>query len=145
MKLERVIERVFDAYLPVSEESGHLLTRVVDSDAEVMGDPELLVQLLTNLVDNALAHSGPGSRIQIEAYEDDRKVVLAVRDSGCGVPEDELGRLTRRFHRLDSSRHMPGQGLGLSLVAAITALHEGELMIGSNHPGLAVRVALPTL
>lgn len=145
LKLERVIERVFEAYLPVSEETGHELMRIVDSDAEVMGDPELLVQLLTNLIDNALAHSGTGSRIQIEAYEDDRKIILAVRDTGHGVPEGELGRLTRRFHRLDSSRQTPGQGLGLSLVAAITALHEGELVIASNHPGLAVRIVLPML
>lgn len=145
LKLERVIERVFEAYLPVSEETGHELIRIVDSDAEVMGDPELLVQLLTNLIDNALTHSGTGSRIQIEAYEDDRKVILAVRDTGHGVPEGELSRLTRRFHRLDSSRQTPGQGLGLSLVAAITALHEGELVIASNHPGLAVRIVLPML
>ena len=122
----------------VTEQPGDL--KFGDANRQTM-----LAQVVASMIDNALTHSGTGSRIQIEAYEDDRKVILAVRDTGHGVPEGELSRLTRRFHRLDSSWQTPGQGLGLSLVAAITALHEGELVIASNHPGLAVRIVLPML
>ena len=143
VKLGDVVDRVFEAYQPASEESGHILTQLVDSDAEVIGDPELLVQMLSNLVDNALAHAGSGARIQIGAYDEGSKSVLAVRDDGRGVPADQVERITRRFYRLDSSRNTPGQGLGLALVAAITALHEGELVIGPN-PVSYTHLTLPT-
>lgn len=141
VKLGEVVDRVFEAYQPAGEESGHILTRHVDSGAEVVGDPELLVQLLSNLVDNALAHAGEGTHIRIELYDEGPTTVLAVRDNGRGVPQDQVGRITRRFYRLDSSRNTPGQGLGLALVAAIAALHDADLAIEPNSPGLAVRIA----
>ncbi len=141
MKLGEVVDRVFEAYQPAGEESGHTLTRHVDSHAEVVGDPELLVQLLSNLVDNALAHAGEGAHIRIEVHDEGAATVLAVRDDGRGVPQDQIGRITRRFYRLDSSRSTPGQGLGLALVAAIATLHDADLAIEPNYPGLAVRIA----
>ncbi len=141
VKLGEVVDRVFEAYQPAGEESGHTLTRHVDSDAEVVGDPELLVQLLSNLIDNALVHAGEGAHIRIEVQDEGAVTVLAVRDDGRGVPQDQIGRITRRFYRLDSSRNTPGQGLGLALVAAIAALHEADLSIEPNDPGLAVRIA----
>ena len=67
------------------------------------------------------------------------------RDNGPGVPASELPKLTQRFYRLDKSRHLPGNGLGLSIVAAIAALHGGSLEIEDAAPGLCVRLAAQSL
>jgi signal transduction histidine kinase len=67
---------------------------------------------------------------------EDGESVLAVADDGPGIPPEEHDRVTRRFVRLESSRHSPGTGLGLSLVAAVARLHEAKFAFDDNHPGL---------
>ena len=65
---------------------------------------------------------------------------MTIADDGPGVPEDERGRITRRFYRLDRSRSTPGDGLGLSMVAAIADLHGATLAFSGNDPGLKVEM-----
>jgi len=67
-------------------------------------------------------------------------MVLAVSDDGPGIPAAERANVTRRFYRLDKSRHTPGSGLGLALVKAIGDLHGAVLQLDDNHPGLIVRL-----
>ena len=69
--------------------------------------------------------------------------MLRVADTGPGIPAEERGKVLQRLYRLDRSRHTPGNGLGLSLVEAVVALHGGHLALADNGPGLRVDVTLP--
>jgi len=70
-------------------------------------------------------------------------VSIVVQDDGPGIPADERAKVITRFYRLDRSRSLPGNGLGLSIVAAISRLHGGTVSLADAHPGLAVRITLP--
>ena len=68
---------------------------------------------------------------------------IAVIDNGPGMRPEELDKVTQRFYRLDKSRHLPGNGLGLSIVAATATSHGGRLALEDNAPGLVARLVLP--
>ncbi|MGE0801460.1 MAG: ATP-binding protein, partial [Lautropia sp.] len=107
----------------------------------VLGDRDLLAGALANLIENALKYGGAGATIRVDAVYDDGEIVLTVADDGPGVPDQELGRLGTRFHRLD--RGAPGFGLGLTSVRAVVLLHDGSLQFADAGPGLLVRMRLP--
>ena len=138
--LSELVERVAQAYQPAMEDVGRRFSAEVKPDVWVLGDRELLAQLLTNLIDNALVHTPPGTAIGVSLLLDDRHPTIIVADGGPGVPANQRGKILTRFYRLDASRHTPGAGLGLALVAAIAALHGAELSIEDNTPGLRVRL-----
>jgi signal transduction histidine kinase len=106
--------------------------------AFVRGNRNLISQALANLVDNAIKYTPPGGRVTVGIETRESGPALVVADTGPGIPSDERGRVTGRFVRLESSRHSPGTGLGLSLVAAVARMHEAELMLTDNKPGLRV-------
>jgi len=109
----------------------------------VLGDRQLLAQVLINLAENAMRHTPPGAAIEISVLEREGHVVLQVRDNGPGIPEADRARVLRRFVRLESSRSTPGHGLGLSLVAAIADAHGAALTLGDAGPGLIVTLTFP--
>jgi two-component system sensor histidine kinase TctE len=109
----------------------------------VRGDALLLEELLNNLLDNALRYAGPGAELTVQVGMQGRQAQLTVRDTGPGVPDDELPQLAQRFHRLPGSAP-GGSGLGLAIVKEIAQLHEGTLSISPLAPhGLSVSVCLP--
>ena len=111
-----------------------------------MGDRDLLFQALSNLLDNAIKYTPPGGEIRLGLAQlsQPARIDLSVCDNGPGVADGEYTQLSRRFYRVDSSRSEPGNGLGLSLVEAVTALHQGELRFSANHPsGLCAVMGFP--
>jgi signal transduction histidine kinase len=96
-----------------------------------------------NLVDNALKYAGGGATVHVRATEEADTVSLIVQDDGPGVPLAERSRVIERFYRLDRSRSLPGNGLGLSIVAAVASLHWGTLYLSDAAPGLIARIVLP--
>ena len=88
-----------------------------------------------NLLDNAVKYAPDRGRIQVESRREGDEAGVIVTDSGPGVPEDMLEKVTQRFFRADSSRNTPGTGLGLSLVEAVAKLHQGRLVLENRHPG----------
>jgi signal transduction histidine kinase len=134
---------VAEAFGPAAEDLGGRLELQCSEPAIVDGDPELLTQMLVNLVENALRHGGPGVAvtIRIDGSMNDRQV--SVLDTGPGVPEAERERLFDRFYRLERSRSTPGSGLGLALVAAVARLHGAEVSVHNLQPGLEARVSFP--
>lgn len=136
-----------DIYGPLVEETGgRMTTQAADGAAGplmVLGQAELLTQALSNLIDNAVTHGGPGVSVSVQAVRDGGQVVLSVADDGPGVPADERDQVLRRFHRLDRSRSQPGSGLGLTMAAAAARAHGGELRLSDNGPGLRVELRLP--
>jgi signal transduction histidine kinase len=135
-----VMDRVAQAYRPVAEDEGKIFESHIAPGIFIMGDGELLAQLFTNLVENAINHTLPGTRIVMSLVPTDDRAVATVADDGAGIPEAERQNVLKRFYRLDASRATTGAGLGLALVAAIAQLHEAELRIGDARPGLIVSV-----
>ncbi len=142
--LSAVAESVADAYRPDAEEAGHRLVTAVASGIVVHGDQELLTQAVANLVENALRHTPAGTRIGVRLSRDrGSEACLGVEDDGPGVEAKHLPRLAHRFYRGDRSRTTPGNGLGLSLVAAVAELHGAKLRLEDAGPGLRVRLVFP--
>lgn len=142
--LSTLAETVCDGFLPAVYDSGRILTWSVAPDIGVLGDRELLAQVMANLLDNAIVHTPAGTAIALGLTATDGMACLFVADSGPGVSPGDSLRLTRRFFRGEASRTTPGNGLGLSLVAAVAHAHGGQIMIDGSR-GLRVTIALPKL
>ena len=143
--LSEILSRVFHAYFPVAEDADHVLTAQIEPALKVKGDAELLIQAITNLIENALVHTPTGSHIGLSIKRTSGVVVMTVADDGPGIPIDERDKVLRRFYRLDASRHSPGVGLGLAIVAAIASLHKAQLSLADNGPGLCVQMTFREL
>ncbi len=134
---------VVEDFAPAAEDAAQTLTYSHSEPAFIDGDPDLITQMVVNLVENAIRHTRAGARIDVCVKSAEGGVVMMVRDDGPGVPESERERLFDRFYRLERSRSSPGSGLGLSLVAAIARLHRADLLMADAHPGLEVRARFP--
>ena len=102
----------------------------------MLGERARLEQLLFNLVDNALKYTEAGS-VVVRVARSGGEAVLAVEDTGPGIPEDAKGRIFERFYRVDAarSRNVPGTGLGLSIVRHIVELHHGQVEAANRAGG----------
>ncbi len=108
------------------------------------GDPVLLAQALSNLIDNALKYAPPYGSIELAVQRlNDNTVEISVADNGPGIEDAEKTKVMQRFYRGDASRGTPGVGLGLSLVQAVAKLHGAPLDLRDNSPGLRVVLTLP--
>ncbi|WP_010165256.1 sensor histidine kinase [Sphingomonas sp. PAMC 26617] len=143
VNLSEVIGHVVAAHQPVAEDDGKALLAEHEPGLVVAGDAELLAQMLTNLIDNAIRHTPAGSLIVSKLERMDDSVIATISDDGPGVPAGERVNVLSRFYRLDRSRHLPGTGLGMSLAAAIAALHHARIDLLDNTPGLRVRITFP--
>ncbi len=143
--LRHVVEGVVDFLGPDAEDKGFQLDLVTTEPGPftVLGDGQLLGQVLANLIENALRHVPTGGKIRVALSMNAGGVVLEVADNGPGIPPDERDNVLRRLYRLERSRTTDGNGLGLALVAAVCDLHGAELSLNDNAPGLVVRIAFP--
>src|SRR3989440_2598755 len=138
---------VGDLYEPLADDKGIHLTVEAPAAARVHGNRELISQALANLVDNAIKYgagmNGAEAEIVVTARGEGDRILLAVADSGRGIPQPDRGRAVERFVRLEQSRSQPGSGLGLSLASAVARLQGGDLKLEDNHPGLRTLISLP--
>ncbi len=141
--LSDVLHTIVETYAVVADDLRHCLRSRIANGVAVRGDRQLLTQMIANLVENALRHTPAESAIEIDLDDAPAGLVLAIADNGPGIPETERQRVFRRFYRLDSSRATPGNGLGLSLVAAVAELHRIAVEIDDNRPGLRVTLRFP--
>lgn len=113
----------------------------------VPGDPDQLARLLANLLGNARMHTPPDAAVDVGLVARDGQAVLTVRDHGPGIPQEALPHVFDRFYRVDKgrSRALGGSGLGLSIVAATVASHQGTVLVErpADGVGLLVTVRLP--
>jgi two-component system, OmpR family, sensor kinase len=119
------------------------ITLSVDNDTTVSGDPDALVRVLRNLIDNALAAIQPTGRIDVQLRRRNGYAQALVSDDGPGVPEHERQRIFERFVRLDPSK--PGHGLGLAIARRIARQHDGDLTCDSTPTGASFTLRLPTV
>jgi signal transduction histidine kinase len=141
--LADVAADVVELYDAAAEARGIALATDLDPAAVALGDRQLLASAVANLIDNALKYAGAGARVRIAVGCEEDGVTILVADNGPGVPAAERARVVERFYRLDRSRSLPGNGLGLSIVGAVAALHGGTLSLEDAEPGLRARIALP--
>jgi len=116
---------------------------VADEVGMILGDPQHLQRLITNLLDNALRHTPPDGRITLKARREDGVIVLTVADTGDGIAPEHLAHLGERFFRADPSRARlhGGTGLGLAICRSIVDAHQGIMSIDST-PGTGTRVTI---
>lgn len=146
ISLDRAVTLAVKAARPALEQNGHARVETFATGLWVQGDTDLLCDLVLNLITNA-AKAGPGGAITVSAEQAGKTVLLRVRDHGCGIPADQLSRVTEPFYMVDKSRarKQGGSGLGLALCSRIVQAHGGTLTIDSAPgKGTAVTVTLRT-
>lgn len=143
--LSALAEDVADSFRPALTDSGHKLTWEIAPAVEIRGNRELLAQAIANLLDNARVHTPPGTSVTLSLAAAGARVRFTVADDGPGVSDADRHAILRRFYRAEASRTTPGNGLGLSLVAAVVAAHGGEVVVDSCAPGLEVSIDLPRI
>jgi signal transduction histidine kinase len=130
-------------YAPAAELKNINLAFRSDGAPSVSGDPVLLAQALSNLIDNALKYAPVNGSIRVEVLKRvEGTVEVSVSDNGPGISDSEKTKVVERFYRGDASRGTPGVGLGLSLAQAVAKLHGSALELTDQHPGLRVAFTL---
>jgi signal transduction histidine kinase len=143
VSLTDILENIYQMYLPVAEDYQHSLISDCQKGIDIRGDAELLTQMFSNLVENAIRHTPEHTRIRIVLKSEGKLVTASVIDGGPGIDPSEHEKVLRRFYRVSSSRSAAGHGLGLALVAAIAQLHHAKLALSSANPGLRVDTSFP--
>ncbi|HEV2109997.1 MAG TPA: HAMP domain-containing sensor histidine kinase, partial [Gammaproteobacteria bacterium] len=136
LDLTALCRDVAELYDAVAEEKRIAFTVTLMEGVRISGNHQLLAQAVSNLLDNAIKYTPPGGRIALSLMEGAAQVEITVADSGPGIPPEMRGKVLERFVRLDASRSQPGNGLGLSLVAAVAEHHGATLVLDDNGPGL---------
>ena len=142
LNVSDLLNTVVELYRPAAEDKQQVLREDIAQNLTIRGDHEMLTQLFANLVENAVRHASQGAKIAVVGRRANGLVHVTVSDNGPGIPAELRGKVLQRFYRLESSRTTPGNGLGLSLVAAIVKLHEAVLTFSDVNPGLCVEVSL---
>jgi signal transduction histidine kinase len=133
-----------EMYDPLAEERG--ATLVYDRPAwpvPLFGHRQLLAQAISNLIENAIRYGASGGEIRVRVEPSERNIRIEIADRGPGIPPERRDEARRRFGRLDTSRSDEGAGLGLALAESIAHLHNGQLVLGDNAPGLLTVLVLP--
>jgi signal transduction histidine kinase len=138
--LSELARSIGEAYAPAAEDSQHTLNLEIEDGVHLVGDRQLLAQMISNLIENALNHTPAGSAVRLEVARTPVGFEIEVADNGPGIPEAERERVFDRFYRLDRSRTTAGSGLGLALVKAIATLHGLTIKVGDAGPGLKVTI-----
>jgi signal transduction histidine kinase len=133
-----------EMYEPLADERGAVLAHNRPlRPLAIFGHRQLLAQAISNLIENAIRYGASGGEIRVGVAAPGDRVRIEVADRGPGIPSERRHEARRRFGRLDSSRSDEGAGLGLSLAEAIAHLHEGQLLLEDNRPGLLIVIDLP--
>jgi signal transduction histidine kinase len=146
--LDELVTDACELYEALAEDKGQTFEQSLATGVVVDGDRDLLFQMVSNLIDNAIKYTPEQGQIHIEVRQEGERAVFAVSDSGIGIPDDEKGQVFQRFYRVGKSRSLPGNGLGLSLVSAVAEIHQGEIILTDSYPeqedrGLTVTVRIP--
>ena len=142
VNLTLIINSLIEIYKPIFEEKKIELRFNIEKNLEVLGNKILLTQSFTNILDNAIKYSkaDKNSFIEINLFNSNNIVNIEFKDNGEGIEEKDFNRVFDRFVRLEKHRQTEGNGLGLSMVKAILKLHEAQISLHNNNPGLMVKI-----
>jgi signal transduction histidine kinase len=136
VNLFEIASEVIELYDAAAEQDGTRLTVIGDREVLVTGDRDLIFDAIANLVDNSIKHGRAGGQVVVANENIDGTPAISITDDGPGIPADEYEHVFKRFYRLEHSRYTPGNGLGLSLVAAVARIHGARIEMYDNAPGL---------
>lgn len=140
VNLAEVASEVVELYDAAAEQYGTQLMQTGEREVLVTGDRDLIFDAIANLVDNAIKHGHAGGQVIVANESVDGQPVITIADDGPGIPACEYDHVFKRFYRLEQSRYTPGNGLGLSLVAAVARLHGARIEMLDNAPGFKIRL-----
>lgn len=145
--LENAMRNVFDAIaLEAMKHSHEIRMELADDLPRIYGDKARVEQVLINILSNAVKYTHDGGTIDITSGRTAGKVWIKTKDTGIGIPEEDIPRIFDRFYRVDKarSRESGGTGLGLSIAREIVLMHNGDILIESSWgSGTAITVILP--
>jgi signal transduction histidine kinase len=142
LNLATLASDVTEFYDPLAEGKGVSFSLEASAGpAEMAGDPSLMFEAIGNLVDNAIKFTPSGGRVTVRVFRERESLGITVTDTGPGIPAEEREAVLGRFYRGERSRHTPGSGLGLSLVAAVARLHGLRFLIEDAKPGCRVTLS----
>ncbi|MBP1742036.1 MAG: two component system sensor histidine kinase, related to CopS, partial [Deltaproteobacteria bacterium] len=131
--MARLVRDACELLETVAEDRGLSLTCEMPETFTVLGDPRMIQRILANLIDNAVKYTPSGGTVKVSLSETGgEEVVVAVQDTGIGIPAGDLPHVFERFYRCDQSRSEPGTGLGLSLARALARAHYGDITVTST-------------
>ena len=143
----KAVSDTYQAILMEAQKHGHTVRLDMPGELpEILADRERVLQVMMNIVSNAIKYTPDGGTIVLAAGQENGKVWMSVDDNGIGIPEADRDRIFERFYRVDKarSRQSGGTGLGLSIAYEIMKLHEGSLhLVDKTEPGLTIRMELP--
>jgi signal transduction histidine kinase len=136
LRLDVLAEAVVTTLEPLAAERGIALQKQIETNVIVLGDEARLMQVVMNLLDNALTYTDRGGNVMLLLEKTCTHVLLRVRDTRCGIPEEHLPHIFERFYRVDRarSRSAGGAGLGLAITKWIVTMHDGTMTVES-YPG----------
>jgi signal transduction histidine kinase len=142
LDLRKIVIDAVELYEPMAEEKHIKVYMELDPAPACTGDTDLLFEAVANLIDNAIKFSPRGSHVRVALHlgSESEGPYVQVTDNGPGIAPEDWTRVTRRFFRSDCSRHTPGSGLGLSLVASIVRLHGYGLVLDPTHAGCCIEL-----
>ncbi|RBP23455.1 signal transduction histidine kinase [Marinobacter pelagius] len=148
VSLDELVSDACELYEALAEDKEQDFEQSLAKGVMIEGDRDLLFQMISNLIDNAIKYTPEKGRIGIVVRREGNEAIFEVQDSGIGIPDDEKDQVFQRFYRVGKSRSLPGNGLGLSLVSAVTEIHQGRIVLsdtypGEESPGLTVTVRMP--
>jgi len=140
VNLVEIAREVVELYDAAAEESGSQLTMNGSGEVLTIGDRDLIFDAIANLVDNAIKHGRAGGQVVVACETVNGSPIVSITDNGPGIPAGQHEQVFKRFYRLEQSRYTPGNGLGLSLVAAVARLHGARIEMCDTSPGLKVKL-----
>ncbi|MFO1201949.1 MAG: HAMP domain-containing sensor histidine kinase [Tabrizicola sp.] len=143
--LSATAAEVWDLYDPLAEDKGLITEAQITPGLQILGDRNLIAQVLSNLLDNAIKYCAAGDNLTLTLTPEDDRIVMRVADTGPGLPEDLKPEAFDRFTRAERDRNIKGHGLGLALVRAIAARHGARLTLPETDKGFALEIRWPRL
>lgn len=143
--LSAVAAEVWELYEPLAEDKGLVAEAAIAPGLRVLGDRNLIAQVLSNLLDNAIKYCAAGDRVELTLQDQGDRHLMRVADSGPGLPDDIKGEAFERFVRAERDRGIKGHGLGLALVRAIAARHGARMVVPAGKGGFTLEIHWPRL
>lgn len=133
LSIQQILDNCFEIYQPLAEEKQiTFLKQDIDHTVHMNGSRELLQRAFGNLVGNAIKYTGNKGTVSLNAEKNHTSVIVKISDNGIGIPREEQQRIFERFYRVDKSRSIEGNGLGLSLAKAYLEYQDGHIEVESE-------------